>query len=113
MMARLIIGDGISIGDIFLPDQLSMFGSIVEHADSTGHLDQVDSFAPEHQIRFDNLEYVTDARGDLIFTGFSASRETPADPEASTSWPLPDPILRSAFVLWPSLSSDASTTSED
>ena len=41
---------------------LFTFGSIVLHADPTGHLDQVDSFAPEQEIRFGNLEYVADSQ---------------------------------------------------
>ena len=38
-MARLIIGDGINTGDIFAPGRLFAFGSIILHANSTGHLD--------------------------------------------------------------------------
>lgn len=57
--------------DLFVPGQLFAFGSIMLHADSTGHLDQIDNFAPERQIRFGHLEYVTDAWGDLVFTGFT------------------------------------------
>ena len=44
------------------------FGSIMLHVDLIGHLDQVDSFAPEHEIKFGNLEHVVDARGNMIFT---------------------------------------------
>ena len=56
-MARAIIGKGIESGDFFVPGQLFSFGSIVLHANPTGHLDQIDNFAPEHRIRFGNLEY--------------------------------------------------------
>src|SRR4051812_48752611 len=101
-MARLIIGDGVNTEHIIVLSQLFAFGSIVLHANPTGHLDQVDSFAPEHQIRFGNLEYVADARGDLIFTGFSALPEAPKDPEASTSeslsGPTPGPALTSCMA---------------
>jgi hypothetical protein len=59
------------------------------------------------------LEYVADARGDLIFTGFSALPEEPDNSEALTSDPL------HAFVPMPgpmsdlALSSDPTPASED
>ena len=34
------------------------------------HLEQIDSYTPGHQIRFGNLNYTKDIRGDLIFDGF-------------------------------------------
>ena len=81
MMARLIIRDGVSTGDIFIPGQVFAFGSIVLHANATGHLNQVDNFTPEQQIRFGNFEYVTDAWGDLVFSGFFAPPATAMDSE--------------------------------
>jgi hypothetical protein len=45
-MARLVIGDGIRTGNIFVPGQLFTFGSIMLHADPTGRLGLVGSFAP-------------------------------------------------------------------
>ena len=76
-MARLIIEDGVNTGDLFVPDQLFAFGSIVLHANPTSHVDQINSFSPKHQIRFSNLEYIADIRGDLVFVGFAASPGTP------------------------------------
>jgi len=75
-MARLIIGEGIGSEDLFIPDHLFTFGSIVLHANPTGHLDQIKNFAPEHQIRFSNLEYVVDTRGNLIFAKLTAPSRT-------------------------------------
>ena len=40
-------------------------------------LEQIDSFAPGHQIRFGNLNYTADIRGDLIFDGFEPAPGTP------------------------------------
>ena len=37
-----------------------------------GHLEQIHSYAPGHQISFRNLNYVADIRGDLSFEGFAA-----------------------------------------
>ena len=35
-----------------------------------GHLEQIESYAPGHQVRFGSLNYTADIRGDLIFDGF-------------------------------------------
>ena len=47
-----------------------MFGGFALRANSLGHLEQIDNYAPVHQIRFGNLNYMADIRGDLIFDGF-------------------------------------------
>ena len=47
-----------------------MFGSFALRANSLGHLEQIESYAPGHQVRFGSLNYTADIRGDLIFDGF-------------------------------------------
>ena len=47
-----------------------MFGGFALRANSLGHLEQIDSYTPGHQVRFGNLNYMTDICGDLIFDGF-------------------------------------------
>ena len=47
-----------------------MFGGFTLRANSLGHLEQIDSYAPGHQVRFGNLNYTADICGDLIFDGF-------------------------------------------
>ena len=47
-----------------------MFGDFALQANSLGHLEQIDNYAPGHQVRFGNLNYTADIRGDLIFNGF-------------------------------------------
>ena len=47
-----------------------MFSGFALRANSLGHLEQIDSYAHGHQIRFGNLNYTADIRGDLIFDGF-------------------------------------------
>ena len=47
-----------------------MFGGFALRANSLGHLEQIDSYAPGHQVRFGNLNYTADIRRDLIFDGF-------------------------------------------
>ena len=75
-MARLIIKDDVSTGDIFIPGKLFAFGSTILHTDATGHLNKAGNFAPEQKIQFGNFEYVTDAWGDLVFSGFFAPPAT-------------------------------------
>ena len=47
-----------------------MFGSFALQAKSLGHLEQIESYAPGHQVRFGILNYMADIHGDLIFDGF-------------------------------------------
>ena len=68
-MASSIDNDAV-LGKNFLPGQIFVFGGFALRANSFGHLEQIDSYAPGHQIRFGNLNYTTDIRGDLIFDGF-------------------------------------------
>ena len=47
-------------GEVFLPGQIFVFGGFALWANSHGHLEQIDSYAPGHQISFGNLDYVAD-----------------------------------------------------
>ena len=47
-----------------------MFGGFALRANSLGHLEQIESYAHGHQVRFGSLNYTADIRGDLIFDGF-------------------------------------------
>ena len=58
------------LGETFLPRQIFEFGGFALRANSLGHLEQIDSYAPGHQVRFGNLNYTTDICGDLIFDRF-------------------------------------------
>ena len=69
-MAPSIINNNAVHGETFLPRQIFVFGGFALRANSHGHLEQIDSYAPGHQVRFGNLNYTTDIRGDLIFDGF-------------------------------------------
>ena len=69
-MAPSIIYNNAIQGEVFLPGQIFVFDGFALRANSLGHLEQIDSYAPGHQVRFGSLNYVTDIRGDLIFDGF-------------------------------------------
>ena len=51
-MAPSIIHNNIVQGETFLPGQTFVFSDFVLRANSLGHLEQVDSYAPGHQVRF-------------------------------------------------------------
>ena len=68
-MASSIVNNTVQ-GETFLPGQIFVFGGFALRANSLGHLEQIDSYAPGHQIRFGNLNYMADILGDLIFDGF-------------------------------------------
>ena len=59
-MAPSIIYNNAAGNEIFLPGQIFVFGGFALRANSVGHLEQIDSYAPGHQISFGNLNYVTD-----------------------------------------------------
>ena len=54
---------------LFSPEKIFVFGGFALRANSLGHLEQIESYAPGHQVRFGNLNYMADVRGDLIFNG--------------------------------------------
>ena len=46
-------------------------------ANSLGHLEQIESYAPGRQVRFGSLNYTADIREDLIFDGFEPLPSAP------------------------------------
>ena len=69
MIPTIIDSDAVQ-GETFLPGQIFVFGGFALWANSLGHLEQIESYAPGHQVRFGSLNYTADVRGDLIFDGF-------------------------------------------
>ena len=64
-------------GETFLPGQIFVFGSFALRANLLGHLEQIDSYALGHQVRFGSLNYTADICGDLIFDGFDPMTVVP------------------------------------
>ena len=54
-------------------------GGFALRANSLGHLEQIESYAPGHQVRFGILNYTSDIRGDLILDGFDPLPSAPHD----------------------------------
>ena len=72
MAPSIVYSDAVH-GETFLPGQIFIFGGFIPRANSLGHLEQIDSYAPGHRVRFGSLNYVADIRGDLIFNGFETA----------------------------------------
>jgi len=64
-------------GETFLPGQIFVFGGFALRANSLGHLEQIESYAPGRQVRFGSLNFTADVRGDLIFDGLEPQPSAP------------------------------------
>ena len=73
-MAPSIIYNDVVQGEVFLPGQIFVFGGFALRANSLGHLEQIETYAPGHQVRFGSLNYMADIRRDLIFHDSSPCR---------------------------------------
>ena len=76
-MAPTIFNSDAIQGKTFIPGQIFVFGSFALRANSLGHLQQIESYAPGHQVRFGSLNYTANIRGDLIFDGFEPQPSMP------------------------------------
>ena len=81
-MTPSIVNNNMAQGETFLPEQIFVFRGFALRANSLGHLEQIDSYAPGQQVRFRNLNYMADICGDLIFDRF---RPVPGAPAVTTS----------------------------
>ena len=62
LMASSIDNDAV-LGETFLPGQIFVFGGFALRANLLSHLEQIDSYAPGHQVRFESLNYTADVAG--------------------------------------------------
>ena len=76
-MAPTIINSDAVQGEAFLAGQIFVFGGFALRANSLGHLEQIESYAPGYQVRFGSLNYTADIRVDLIFDGFEPLPSAP------------------------------------
>ena len=105
-MAPSIIGNDAIQGEVFLPGQIFVFDGFVLRANSLGHLEQIESYAPGHQVRFGSLNYMTDIRGDLIFDGFEPQPSALHCHDGHDLALLPDSALEAAQESAPTLNSE-------
>ena len=73
-MAPPIINNDAIQGETFLPGQIF----VALRANSLGHLEQIESYAPGHQVRFGSLNYTADIRGGLDLRRIRATAERAA-----------------------------------
>ena len=81
LMAPSIVNNDAVQGETFLPAHIFVFGGFALRANSLGHLEQIESYAPGHQVRFGSLNHVLDIRGDLIFARFETAVAAPGRPD--------------------------------
>ena len=112
-MAPPIINNDAVQGETFLPGQIFVFGGFALRANSLGHLEQIESYAPGHQVGFGSLNYTADIRGDLIFNGFEPQPSAPHCHDGHDLALPPDSTLEAAQVSAPTLSSEPTAPIED
>ena len=111
-MAPSIIASDAVLGEAFLPGQIFIFDGFALRASSLGHLEQIESYAPGRQVRFGNLNYTADIRGDLIFDGFGPMSDMPYSlDEHDITLPL-DRVWEIASTTTPAVSPDQIAPSE-
>ena len=113
LMAPAIIDSDAVQGETFLPGQIFVFGGFALRANSLGHLEQIESYAPGHQVRFGSLNYTANIRGDLIFDGFEPQ---PGALHCRDGYDLalpPNSNLEAAPASAPTLSSEPTAPIED
>ena len=112
-MAPSIIASDAVQGEVFLPGQIFVFGGFALRANSLGHLEQIESYAPCHQVRFGNLNYTADIRRDLIFDGFEPLPSAPhCHDEHDVTLPS-DSVREIASATTPALNPEQIAPSED
>ena len=112
-MAPSIIGKDAIQGEIFFPGQILVFGGFVLRANSLGHLEPIDSYAPGHQVRFGSLNYTTHIRGELIFDGFELMSGAPHSHDEHDLALPSDGVREITRVATPALNLEQMAPSED
>lgn len=112
-MAPLIISKDEVQGETFLPGQIFVFGGFALWANSLGHLEQIESYALGHQVRFGSLNYTADIRGDLIFDRFEPQPSAPHCFDGHDLALQPNSTLEAAHAPAPTLNSEPIAPIED
>ena len=113
LMAPTIIDGNTVQGETFLPRQIFVFGGFALRANLLGHLEQIKSYAPGHQVRFGSLNYTADIRGDLIFDRFEPQSSVPHCHDGHDLALPPDSSQSAAQVSAPTLNSEPTAPVED
>src|SRR3954464_7306488 len=109
-MAPSIIDNDAIQGEVFLLGQIFVFGGFALRANSLGHLEQIKSYAPGHQVRFGSLNYTADIHGDLIFDGFEPQPSALHSLDGHDLALPPNSVLEAARASVPTLNSEPATS---
>ena len=112
-MAPSSISNNAVQGETFLPGQIFVFCGFALRANSLGHLEQIESYAPGHQVKFGSLNYTAEIRGDLIFDGFEPRPGAPHCRDGHDRALPPNSAQEAALVSAPTLSSEPTAPIED
>ena len=112
-MAPSIIHNDAIQGEVFHPGQIFVFDGFALRANSLGHLEQIDSYAPANQVRFGSLNYTTDIRGDFIFDGFEPTTGAPYSHDEQDLDLPSDGVQENAPPAAPALDPEQIAPSED
>ena len=112
-MAPTIINSDAVQGETFLPGQIFVFGGFALRANSLGHLEQIESYAPGRQVRFGSLNYTADIQRDLIFDGNVPLPSAPHCHGEHDLALLPNSALEAAPASASTLNSETTTPIED
>ena len=112
-MAPSIIGNDAIQGEVFLPGQIFVFGGFALRANSLGHLEQIESYAPGRQVRFGSLNYTASIRGDLIFDRFEPMSSAPHSHDEHDLALPSDGVREIAPAVTPALNPEQIVPSDD
>ena len=112
-MAPSIIHNDAIQGEVSLLGQIFVFGGFALWANSLGHLEQIESYAPGHQVRFGNLNYTADIRRDLIFDEFEPRSGAPHNHDKHAVTLPSDYVWEIAPAITPALNPEQIAPSED
>ena len=111
-MAPSIINDAVQ-GETFLAEQTFEFGGFALRANSLGHLEQIESYIPGHQVRSGSPNSTADIHGDLIFDGFEPQPSASHCLDGHDLALLLDSALEAAHESNPTLNSEPTAQIED
>ena len=90
-----------------------VFGGFALQANSLGHLEQIESYAPGHHVRFGNLNYTADIHEDLIFDGFEPMSGAPHNHDEHDVTLPSDSVREIASATTPAFNPEQIEPSED
>ena len=112
-MAPSIIDNDAIQGEVFPLRQIFTFGGFALRANSLGHLEQIESYASGRQVRFGNLNYTADIRGDLVFDRFEPMSGAPHGHDEHDLTLPPDGVREITHVATPALNPEQIAPSGD